>query len=106
MKEINIKDLLQCIHQRDFKGMLEYIPEGIEHRGSIYKEPEDFELMGSYEEDARYGYPARLKMMDACLEMCIKKIEEKEFLDEKLESFMKKLQEPEIAAVYKRLADK
>ena len=75
MKEINIKDLLQYIHQRDFEGMLKYIPEGIEHRGSIYKELEDFALEGSYEEDARYGYPARLKMIDACLELCIKELE-------------------------------
>jgi hypothetical protein len=54
--------------------MLKVIPEGITHRASNYSTPEDFELAGYYEDDARYIYPARDKMKEACLELCIKNI--------------------------------
>jgi len=54
--------------------MLKYFPKGIEHRASKYDKPEDFELEGSYEEDARYGYPAREKMKELCLEYCINEL--------------------------------
>ena len=54
--------------------MLKHFPEGIEHRASKYNKPEDFELEGSYEEDARYGWPAREKMKKQCLEYCIREL--------------------------------
>lgn len=72
MKEII--ELLGYIKDNNFKGMLKYLPEGIEHRTYKYNTPESFELDGSYEEDARYSYPARNKMIEACLEYCINKL--------------------------------
>ena len=66
-----IIELLGYIKDSNFNGMLKYLPEGIQHRTYQYNTPEEFELMGSYEEDARYGYPAREKMIEACLEYCI-----------------------------------
>ena len=72
--ELDLKLLLIYIKEDNYEGMLRFIPEGIIHRASIYKTPEDFELEGSYEEDARYVYPARDKMKKACLDICIKNI--------------------------------
>jgi hypothetical protein len=68
---IHIIDLLECIKTDNFEGMLKHFPEGVEHRASKYDKPEDFELEGSYQEDARYGWPAREKMKKQCLEYCI-----------------------------------
>ena len=72
MKEII--ELLWYIKDSNFEGMLKYLPEGIEHRASKYNTPESFELVGDYDEDARYNYPARDKMVEACLEYCINKL--------------------------------
>lgn len=71
---LDLKLLLIYIKEDDYEGMLKFIPEGIEHRASRYNTPDDFELAGYYEEDARYIYPARDKMKEACLELCIKNI--------------------------------
>lgn len=72
--ELDLKLLLTYIKEDDYEGMLRFIPEGIEHRASKYNTSEDFELVGYYEEDARYVYPARDKMQKACLDLCIKNI--------------------------------
>jgi hypothetical protein len=72
--ELDLKLLLTYIKEDDYEGMLKFLPEGIEHRASKYTSAEDFELAGSYEEDARYNYPARDKMKEACLDLCIKNI--------------------------------
>lgn len=69
----SIIELLEHIKNDDFEGMLKYFPEGVVHRASKYNTPESFELEGSYEEDARYIYPARSKMIEMCLEYCITK---------------------------------
>jgi hypothetical protein len=71
----NIIELLAYIKDNNFEGMLKYIPEGITHRASKYNTSDSFELEGSYEEDARYGYPAREMMKEACLEYCIKELD-------------------------------
>jgi hypothetical protein len=71
----NIIELLAYIKDDNFEGMLKYIPEGITHRASKYNTSDSFELEGSYEEDARYGYPAREMMKEACLEYCIKELD-------------------------------
>lgn len=70
----NIIELLEYVKDNDFEGMLKYFPEGIVHRSSKYSIPESFELEGSYEEDARYGWPAREKMKELCLEYCINEL--------------------------------
>jgi hypothetical protein len=70
----NVIELLEYIKNDNFEGMLKYFPEGIVHRASKYKTPDSFELEGSYEEDARYGYPAREKMKELCLEYCINEL--------------------------------
>ncbi len=70
----NVIELLEYIKNDNFEGMLKYFPEGIEHRASKYITPDSFELEGSYEEDARYGYPAREKMKELCLEYCINEL--------------------------------
>ena len=67
----HVIELLEYIKDNNFEGMLKHFPEGVEHRASKYDKPEDFELEGSYEEDARYGWPAREKMKKQCLEYCI-----------------------------------
>ena len=70
----NVIELLGYIKDSDFEGMLKHLPEGIEHRASKYNTPEDFELAGDYSDDARYVYPARDKMVEACLEYCINEL--------------------------------
>lgn len=70
----DVIELLECIKNDDFEGMLKYIPEGIIHRAAKYDTPDSFELEGSYEEDARYIYPAREMMRDKCLEYCISRL--------------------------------
>jgi len=72
--KLDLKLLLIYIKEDDYEGMLKFIPEGIEHRAFKYNTAEDFELSGSYDEDARYIYPARDKMKEACLDICIKNI--------------------------------
>lgn len=72
--ELDLKLLLIYIKEDDYEGMLRFLPEGIEHRAAKYNTPDAFELQGSYEEDARYVYPARDKMKEACLDICIKNI--------------------------------
>jgi hypothetical protein len=67
----NVIELLEYVKDDNFEGMLKYIPEGITDRACKYNTPDSFELEGSYEEDARYGYPAREKMKEKCLEYCI-----------------------------------
>ncbi len=57
-KEARIKELedaLKTVMNNDFTSMLETVPEGVLHRGDTYNEAEQFDLAGSYEEDARYG---------------------------------------------------
>lgn len=73
----NIIELLEYIKDDNFEGMLKYFPEGIIHRASKYNSPDSFELEGSYEEDARYGWPAREQMKALCLEYCIKELKSK-----------------------------
>ena len=70
----NVIELLAYVKENDFEGMLKYIPEGIVYRASQYNQPEHFELEGSYEEDARYVYPARSIMIEKCLEYCISQL--------------------------------
>lgn len=70
----HIIELLGYVKDQDFKGMLKHFPEGIVHRSSKYTTEEDFDLLGSYEEDARYGYPARNAMIEKCLEYCIREL--------------------------------
>ena len=70
----NVIELLGYIKDSNFEGMLKYLPEGIEHRASKYNTPKDFELVGVFDEDARYNYPARDKMVEACLEYCINEL--------------------------------
>jgi hypothetical protein len=72
--ELDLKLLLIYIKENDYEGMLKFLPEGIVHRASRYSTSEDFKLEGSYEEDARYVYPARDKMKEACLGICITNI--------------------------------
>lgn len=73
----NVIELLEYIKDDNFEGMLIYFPDGIIHRASKYDKPEHFELEGSYEEDARYGWPARETMKYLCLEYCIKELKNK-----------------------------
>jgi hypothetical protein len=72
--ELDLKLLLIYIKEDNYEGMLKFLPEGIVHRASKYNKAEHFELEGSYEEDARYVYPARDKMKEACLDLCIKNL--------------------------------
>jgi hypothetical protein len=71
----HIIEILKYIKDDNFEGMLKYLPEGITYRASKYTTPISFELEGSYEEDARYIYPARDMMKEKCLEYCIKQLE-------------------------------
>ncbi len=70
----HIIEILEYIKNDNFEGILKHFPEGIVHRASKYDKPEYFELEGSYEEDARYGWPARSKMIEVCLEYCIQEL--------------------------------
>jgi len=62
------EEALRIILNRDFAKMLEVVPEGIIHRGYPYTHPACFEMASDYGEeahDARYQWPARMKMIDA-----------------------------------------
>lgn len=63
-----------CIND-DFEAMLTHFPEGVEHRAMAYLTPVDFELAGSYDEDARYNYPARNKMKEKVLSFVVECLE-------------------------------
>jgi hypothetical protein len=69
-----VLELLEYVKNQDFEGMLKHFPEGIEYRSFKYQTADDFELAGSYEEDARYRYPARGIMIQKCLEYCIQEL--------------------------------
>jgi len=71
---LQLIQLLQFVKDDNWEGMLKHFPEGIEHRGVKYRDVEDFELKGSYDEDAKYTYPAREKMKEKCLQYCIEEL--------------------------------
>lgn len=73
MNEIEeVLGMLHAVKDSDYEEMLHYIPDGIEHRASQYRAADDFESVGSYEEDARYSHPAQNKLKEAVLEKAIK----------------------------------
>ena len=70
--------LVQACIDDDFTELLKHFPVGIEYRASRYSTAEDFELAGSYEDNARYQYPAREKMKDMVLKFVVQKLKEAE----------------------------
>jgi hypothetical protein len=73
----HIIEILEYVKNQDFKGILKHFPEGVQYKSSKYTTEEDFDLLGSYEEDARYGYPIRNAMIEKCLEYCIQELKNK-----------------------------
>ena len=64
MDEIRL--LTTALLLKDWKCMLDIFPLGVIYKGYPYTTPEDFEPIGSYEDDARYIYPAQA-MMEALI---------------------------------------
>jgi len=66
MEEIRL--LTTALLLKDWRCMLDIFPLGVIHKGDSYTKPEDFEPMGSYEDDARFIYPAQAKMEELVLQ--------------------------------------
>lgn len=64
-------EILQAIHAQDWAKMLEFFPEGIEHRTYKYTTLEDFTEWDTYEDYARYISPARQMLIDLCMEKAL-----------------------------------
>lgn len=64
MKTKDIKIILTAVKDENFDELCEIFPNGIQHRIDKYTTPEDFELHGDYEADARFILPARRKMLN------------------------------------------
>lgn len=70
--------LVRACMEDDFETLLKHFPEGIEHRASRYSTAEDFALVGYYEDDARYNYPARNKMKNKVLQFVVQELSKAE----------------------------
>ena len=59
--------IIQAVLKSDWSYMLSIFPEGVEHRTYKYKEVSDFDDWETYEDFARYVYPAQSKLIELCL---------------------------------------
>ena len=59
--------IIQAVLKSDWSYMLSLFPEGVEHRTYKYKEVSDFDDWETYEDFARYVYPAQSKLIELCL---------------------------------------
>lgn len=59
------REALTAIANQDFAALLRIRPQGIEHRGGPSDKVTDYELEGSYDDDARYVFPARELLVSA-----------------------------------------
>jgi hypothetical protein len=59
--------IISAVLKSDWSYMLSLFPEGVEHRTYKYKEVSDFDDWETYEDFARYVYPAQSKLIELCL---------------------------------------
>lgn len=59
--------IISAVLKSDWSYMLTLFPEGVEHRTYKYKEVSDFYDWETYEDFARYLYPAQSKLIELCL---------------------------------------
>ena len=59
--------IISAVVKSDWSYMLSLFPEGVEHRTYKYKEVSDFDDWETYEDFARYVYPAQSKLIELCL---------------------------------------
>ena len=63
---LDIAEAAQAVEAGDVEALLR-IGGSVEHRGYTHRTPDDFELTGDYQEDARYILPARDKLIEQAL---------------------------------------
>ena len=59
--------LVKAVLNNSWETMLQYFPEGVEHRGDKYCKPDDFQGWDTYENFVRYVAPAQVLLKDLCL---------------------------------------
>jgi len=59
--------IISAVVKSDWSYMLSLFPEGVEHRTYKYNEVSDFDDWETYEDFARYVYPAQSKLIELCL---------------------------------------
>lgn len=59
--------LVKAVLNNSWATMLEYFPEGVEHRTYRYNKPEHFWDWDTYEDFSRYVAPAQEMLKDLCL---------------------------------------
>lgn len=70
---MNSTEIIQIVINRDWAEMLKLFPEGIEHRGHINKDIEEFEDWDTYDTFARYCFPIREELINKCLNLALTK---------------------------------
>jgi len=63
---LDIAEAAEAVETGDVEALLR-IGGSVEHRGYTHRTPDDFELTGDYQEDARYILPARDKLIEQAL---------------------------------------
>lgn len=62
-----VKSVMKACADSDFEVLCKFHPEGVTHRSSRYTTEDDFTNWNTYEEFARYSYPAQDEMKSVCL---------------------------------------
>jgi len=68
------KEILIAVKDNDWDLMLKLFPDGVEHRTFKYKTASDFTDWGTYDDFARYVYPAQCLLKDMCLNYVINEL--------------------------------
>ena len=71
---LDIAEAAEAVETGDVEALLR-IGGPVEHRGDTHRTPDDFELTGDYQEDARYILPARDKLIDQALRAALSRLD-------------------------------
>ena len=71
---LDVAEAAQAVESGDVEALLR-IGGPVTHRGDLYDAPSHFDLMGDYQEDARYIQPARDKLIDQALRAALARLE-------------------------------
>ena len=73
---LDIAEAAQAVEAGDVDALL-HIGGPVEHRGDLYDTPGCFDVMGDYQEDARYILPARDKLIDQALSAALSRLDDR-----------------------------
>ena len=73
---LDIAEAAQAVEAGDVDALL-HIGGPVEHRGDLYDTPGCFDVMGDYQEDARYILPARDKLIDQALRAALSRLDDR-----------------------------